>query len=491
MPNAYYITDRLGQGGFGTVYAASMSGEYGVSRDVAIKVMNASSCGSDMAARFRDEARIMASLDHPSIAKVITMTYLQGQLSIIMEKVRGTPLNKVTLPYRPLVEMVGKVAGALRYAHNRGVIHRDIKPENIILTPEGQVKVLDFGIAKIENEAREARTQTGLVIGTLRYIAPEACYGTSTPASDIYSLGVVLYEVATGRRWGKVFDRDFDKMVDKVCRRIPWVEDPTLQEMLWGMVNPNPDERLTAEVIEDWCDDNAAAFEGPSLRRFARNRTFPAQGNSEDPTDPLLGKTLKESPTPSPQKVIGEVSEPFEMGAEEDVEDITDFYPFEIEEEDEEQQQVERPSDALLGCPDDVNLEEEFQRAAWEAGICGWVTPTLTGTGMGRIQVSVPELNIYIEIGFHNPSLYTPENSPPGEPPWYYIQAGPCLSNDDTSIVLRWSKGERSMADVLKEVRDHWSRCPSPISAVTPLDFASHVHERGYRFGAQMRATGP
>ena len=159
--------------------------------------------------RFRAEARIVAMLNHPGIASVYD--YGETELDdagrtayLVMEMVNGEPLNSVLkrtgrLSLRHALDMLEQTGRALQVAHTAGLVHRDVKPGNILITPTGQVKLTDFGIAKAVDAAPV--TQTGMVMGTAQYIAPEQALGRdATAASDVYSLGVVGYESVAGRR---------------------------------------------------------------------------------------------------------------------------------------------------------------------------------------------------------------------------------------------------------------------------------------------------
>jgi len=201
LGNRYTLTEPIASGGMGDVWKA---GDSILGREVAVKVMrpNASS-DPTFADRFRDEARHTASLSHPNIATVYDYGEDGGDAYLVMELVEGQPLSQI-ISQGPMAServraILGQAALALAAAHVAGVVHRDVKPANILITPEGRVKLTDFGIARATDGA--GHTRTGEVLGTPHYLAPEQAVGRSaTGASDIYALGVVGHEMLTGRR---------------------------------------------------------------------------------------------------------------------------------------------------------------------------------------------------------------------------------------------------------------------------------------------------
>ena len=205
----YRIKEKIGAGGMGEVYRAH---DDQLDRDVAIKVLPASSFGDTTArARLLKEARTAAALNHPNICTIHEVGDAGGEVYIAMELVGGLPLNLHVAAGGVREEQVLsyglQVADALSHAHERGVVHRDLKSANVIITPAGRAKVLDFGLAKrlSKEELTEAATQPldsltqpGALVGTLAYMAPEQLRGQPADArSDVWALGVVLYEMAT------------------------------------------------------------------------------------------------------------------------------------------------------------------------------------------------------------------------------------------------------------------------------------------------------
>src|ERR1017187_8968225 len=198
----YRITSKLGEGGMGEVYRAT---DTKLGRDVAIKVIpDAFASDANRMARFAREAQVLASLNHPNIAAI----YGVEDRALVLELVEGPTLAeriaKEPMPAEEALAIAKQIAEAVEYAHERGVIHRDLKPANIKLTPEGRVKVLDFGLAKLTEKGEEsgtALTQTMAIAGTPGYLAPEQLQGKPADArSDIFAFGCVLYELLSGQR---------------------------------------------------------------------------------------------------------------------------------------------------------------------------------------------------------------------------------------------------------------------------------------------------
>ncbi len=202
----YRISSQLGSGGMGKVYLAE---DLRLGRRVALKMLDHSLVGDIQSrARFLREARLASLLDHPNICTIYEVGEVSGQCFLAMQYVEGETLKQIIagkpLKLDSLLSISLQVADALRAAHSQGIIHRDIKPSNIIIAPHGQVKVLDFGLAKsLEKEQGrfgDDLTRTGAVMGTPSYMSPEQARGERVDArTDIFSFGVVMYEMATGR----------------------------------------------------------------------------------------------------------------------------------------------------------------------------------------------------------------------------------------------------------------------------------------------------
>src|SRR5438477_2332596 len=213
----YEVLALLGKGGMGEVYRAR---DTRLKRDVALKVLPAD-VSSDRArlARFQQEAELLASLDHPNIGHIYGIVQAAGDWALVLALIEGPTLAehiaKGPLPPDEAIAYSKQIVDAMEYAHEHGVIHRDLKPANIKITPDGVVKVLDFGLAKLNDPTHTATsdlalsptittpamTQAGMILGTAAYMSPEQAKGRpADKRSDIWAFGCVLFEMLTGQR---------------------------------------------------------------------------------------------------------------------------------------------------------------------------------------------------------------------------------------------------------------------------------------------------
>ena len=216
----YRVVEKIGAGGMGEVYRAE---DLILGRKVAIKVLRAEILAEEISrVRFLREARLIGGLNHPNIAVLYEAGESDGHPFIAMEFIEGTTL-RAEISAGPLaearvVQYAGELAAALAHAHGRGVLHRDIKSANAIITPENNLKLLDFGLAKViaaGDETRSVATEAGTWLGTVQYSAPEVLSGRSADVrSDLYSAGVVMYEMACGQLPFVGFDTAFADTCD-------------------------------------------------------------------------------------------------------------------------------------------------------------------------------------------------------------------------------------------------------------------------------------
>jgi serine/threonine protein kinase len=204
----YQIVAQLGAGGMGEVYRAQ---DPRLDREVALKVIRRALVADETSLdRLLREATLASALNHPNIVTIYETGVVGADRYIAMELIEGSTLRALTakeaLPLSRVIQVARQIAEALAVAHGAQIIHRDIKPDNVMLRPDGYVKLLDFGLARLQPDAlaagstQAAATETGLVLGTIAYMAPEQARGERVaPEADVFSLGVLLYELVTGR----------------------------------------------------------------------------------------------------------------------------------------------------------------------------------------------------------------------------------------------------------------------------------------------------
>ena len=256
----YRLVSRIAVGGMGEVWKGH---DEALARDVAVKVLREEFAGdAGFLERFRTEARNCAQLSHPNIAQLYDYGEQDGSGFLVMELVLGEPMSDLLdrqpqLPTRRLLPVLSETARALHAAHVAGVVHRDVKPGNILLARSGRVKITDFGISTTGGQV--PMTASGMVMGTAQYLSPEQAIGkAATPASDIYSLGIVAYEALAGNRpfTGATAVDIAVAHVNKPVPPLPGDVDPDLAELVLRMLAKEPEERprsaaSLARVLDD------------------------------------------------------------------------------------------------------------------------------------------------------------------------------------------------------------------------------------------------
>ncbi|MFJ8073636.1 serine/threonine-protein kinase [Streptomyces sp. NPDC096176] len=260
VADRYRLETSIGRGGMGEVWRAS---DEVLGRQVAVKLLLGGDTDPSAAARFQLEARTAARLSHPHLVAVYDFGAWQDRFFLVMELVEGTSLAQALtsegrLSPERVAHIATQAAAGLAAAHRQGVVHRDIKPGNLMVDTEGTVKIGDFGIARFVDDPGAALTTTGQIVGTSLYLAPERALGQPAgPASDIYSLGCVLYQLLAGQppfrsdtATGTLYQH-----VDAVPvppRRLGVDMPGAFETYLVGLLAKQPGDRPTAEQVADW-----------------------------------------------------------------------------------------------------------------------------------------------------------------------------------------------------------------------------------------------
>jgi serine/threonine protein kinase len=276
LDGRYRLTERIASGGMGEVWRGV---DQVLNRPVAVKLLAAEhATDPNFRARFRAEARYAASLSHPGIARVWDYgeTSDLGRAYLIMELVEGEPLSAILdreqrISPAATVDIVGQCAAALQVAHQAGIVHRDMKPGNILVTPDGTVKITDFGIATAVRASQASHlTQTGIVMGTAMYVSPEQATGaTVTASSDIYSLGIVAYECLAGTP-PFTGDQPLAIAIQHKHEPVPPLPEDVpeaVQDLVLAMLEKRPEDRPeTARHVADRCGvlRDALSMGGPA-----------------------------------------------------------------------------------------------------------------------------------------------------------------------------------------------------------------------------------
>ena len=248
----YRLLAKIATGGMGEVWSAQ---DEVILRKVAIKILKAEYLSNPgFVERFRTEAKHAAMINHEGIANVFDYGEDEGAAYLVMELVPGEALSSIlerdkTISEQRVLEIIVQTARALSAAHREGLVHRDIKPGNLLITPEGQVKITDFGIARVTNQV--PLTQTGQVMGTVQYLAPEQATGKpATAASDIYSLGIVAYEALAGKRpfTGENQMAIAMAQISEVPPPLPSTVDPRLARLIMDSLAKKPADRPSSAL---------------------------------------------------------------------------------------------------------------------------------------------------------------------------------------------------------------------------------------------------
>jgi len=249
----YRIIEQLGQGGMATVFKAYHAA---LDRYVAIKVLHpAFKEEPNFLSRFQREARVVARLEHPNIVPIYDFAEHKGQPYLVMKFIEGQTLkahmNEKPLTKEEAVQIVDDVGGALAYAHKQGVLHRDVKPSNVLLSPDGSIYLADFGLARMA-QAGASTLSKDVMLGTPQYISPEQGQGVRDldQGTDIYSFGVLLYEMVVGRVPFNA-DTPFSIIHDHIYTPLP----------LPSAVNPNVPEVVERVLLKSLAKDRKDRFE--------------------------------------------------------------------------------------------------------------------------------------------------------------------------------------------------------------------------------------
>ena len=405
----FRILRELSEGAFGKVYLAEMITGDNFKSVVAIKLLHGKWVGhEEIVQRSRDEARVLGLLHHRNIVRVEDLTSINGQCAIIMEYLEGVDLkslirycqeNQTRVPRKVAFEIVASSATALDAAFHRKtlnsgqaleLIHRDIKPSNVMVTVAGEVKVLDFGTARAQFEHREAETKV-LAFGSAAYMAPERMMGDQdTPAGDVFSLGVTLYELLSMEGFGKIFirgekyDAALNERIDNLdLSDLGQARATQVRQVLHLMLSYEPEVRPTAQVVVELMEALAEEIQDGSIRRFCREIVKPAYEKEDhpgNPNDPFTGSTLFEDSSRIRDEAIEVVEkrvavdlDPVETGVEY-TSDIQDSATHSMSNE-----TVELP----------INDEEQYDQT--EAGDEGFVQAETPPVSQTEQKVEAPE----------------------------------------------------------------------------------------------------
>jgi serine/threonine-protein kinase len=306
----YRLIELIGQGGMGEVWKAR---DDNLERDVAIKFLLRGTVGDDPGAeRFRREALVLSRLSHPGVATIFDFDVRDGLEFLVMEYVAGGTLESRLadgpLPIDGVINIGAAIADALDHAHRNGILHRDLKPGNVVLTADGQPKILDFGLALLLADGKTIGrvTQPGTIMGSLAYMSPEQLWGDADARSDTYALGTMLFEMATGQR---PFVRDRTEalmfaIINTAPPRAAWlrpdVPDP-LDRLITECLRKEPNERpasaaLVSQTLRGIRDGTpTAALPLPPRDVIHAIAVLPLRNLSQNPAEDYFSDGMTES----------------------------------------------------------------------------------------------------------------------------------------------------------------------------------------------------
>lgn len=338
----FRIIREIAEGGFGKVYLAEQLTPDGFSKVVALKLLHQKwSTHDEVAKRTRDEARLLGLIRHQNIVRVEDLTSLDGKLTIVMEYLDGMDLKEIRqflaatgsrFPRRALLEVGMASASALDAAYNSRplqggdplrVIHRDIKPSNVFITIAGDVRVLDFGTARADFDAREAKT-LALAFGSKGYMSPERVLGEDdTHEADVFSLGVTMAEMLSLEAFGRIpaRPRKYQEFIDSKLENIPTFGPANMgdafRDFLRKMMAYDPTERPSAAEVLTEFENFTFVAPGMSLRQFCRDILEPAKRSMPErqSDDPLTGCVIEEDPSSAWARKIPKEDTPIHHGS--------------------------------------------------------------------------------------------------------------------------------------------------------------------------------
>lgn len=304
----FQILQTLGKGGFGTVYRAEMTDAGGFSKQVALKIMSYEGDEAEgIARRMRDEARMLGLIRHRAVVGVNSLIPLQDGWGVVMEFIDGVDLSSCikagTIPIGAVLEIIEEVAGALDAAFTARVpgrkdklclVHRDIKPSNIRVTRQGEVKLLDFGVASAEFDAKESKDSSEFVMGSTRYMSPERRRGWETHQGDVYALGLVLANALTRKRFPEPPEAESDHarflgtVLETVNRALSSSQEEAVRAaagqvkfLLLEMLAFEPMDRPDAHTVERRIRKIRKSLPAPWLREWSDRAVKRVQAATE------------------------------------------------------------------------------------------------------------------------------------------------------------------------------------------------------------------